>query len=846
MPPPGEPTADADTAGLGAAAVDAPAAPGPARAGRYELLAVIARGGMGVVYRARDTLLDRDVAVKLLHDRFPADSAAARRFAEEARITGQLQHPAIPPLHDLGTLPDGRPFLAMKLIRGRTLDELLGERPDPAHDRGRFLAAFEQVCQAVGYAHAHNVLHRDLKPSNVMVGFFGEVQVMDWGLAKVLAGRASRDPGPAGGETTGAVTEIRSDRDEGSETRAGSVLGTPAYMPPEQAIGAVDQIDERSDVFGLGAILCAILTGRPPFVGDTPESARQLAARAKLDDTRARLDGCGADPELVALAKRCLAADPADRPRDAGEVAAAVAGLREAADERARRAELDRVRAEGERAKAEAEAREQHKRRRAQLALAAAVGLLLLGGGAAGWWADRQAAARRGQLARNADALADLVGRCEQALRDGDAGRAAAALDEIDRRLAEGGGEAFTRRADRCRADLAVLRDLDAIDTFRWTPAGGDSGKYPGGKDLAARWRVAFAGYGVVAGETSAGEAAGRVNGSLVRDRLLAALDLWLVLDSSPGVRDVIGAADPDPYRGAVRDAVAAGDAARAAELAGRPEALAQPPGFAAAVGRIRGVPVERKRAVLEAALRPRPGDLALLMELGGTYPVDRREGADERVRWLQAAVATHPRNVAAYNNLGNALRDKGDLDGAITAFREAIRLDPSNAVVHNNLAAALYRKKDLDGAIGYFREATRLDPGYAVAHYNLGIVLRAKGDLDGALAAYREAIRLDPGGARAHYNLGIALAVKGDVDGAAAAFEEAARLDPESADAHYNLGVILSRKGDLDGAIGCYRRALRVNPDHAGARNNLVLALELKAERDAGVAPPPREVKRR
>src|SRR5262249_1285992 len=135
---------------------------------------------------ARDVALGRDVAVKVLHPRYTPDSAAARRFLHEARITGQLQHPGIPAVHQVGTCPDGRPFLAMKLVKGRTLEALLKDRPDPTADRGRLLAVFEQVCQAVGYAHAHQVLHRDLKPANVMVGAFGEVQVMDWGLAKVL------------------------------------------------------------------------------------------------------------------------------------------------------------------------------------------------------------------------------------------------------------------------------------------------------------------------------------------------------------------------------------------------------------------------------------------------------------------------------------------------------------------------------------------------------------------------------------------------------------------------------------------------------------------------------------
>src|SRR6476659_5496553 len=161
----------------------------------FELFGEIGRGGMGVVYRARDLSLDRDVAVKLLKDGFAADSPLTRRFIDEARITAQLQHPSVPAVYRVGSLPDGRPFLAMKLIKGRTLAALLGERPDAAADRGRFVAAFEHVCQAVAYAHSLRVIHRDLKPSNVMVGKFGQVQVMDWGLAKVLPGGGSANEG---------------------------------------------------------------------------------------------------------------------------------------------------------------------------------------------------------------------------------------------------------------------------------------------------------------------------------------------------------------------------------------------------------------------------------------------------------------------------------------------------------------------------------------------------------------------------------------------------------------------------------------------------------------------------
>jgi serine/threonine protein kinase len=206
----------------------------------------------------------------------------------------------------------------MKLIKGTTLWDLLAARPDSATDRERFVVVFEQVCQAIAYAHVRAVIHRDLKPQNVMIGGFGEVQVMDWGLAKVLA-----DPAlplsPAAGSRPG-------------------VFGTPAYMPPEQARGAVEEMDRRSDVFTLGGILCAILTGQPPYVGTDAESTRQRAAVADVSDCFARLDRCGAEPELVALARRCLSPNPADRPPHAGAVASGIAAYRAAAAERAREA----------------------------------------------------------------------------------------------------------------------------------------------------------------------------------------------------------------------------------------------------------------------------------------------------------------------------------------------------------------------------------------------------------------------------------------------------------------------------------------------------------------------------
>jgi formylglycine-generating enzyme required for sulfatase activity len=449
------------------------ATPPRVSAGRYELGEEVARGGMGAVYRATDTAFAREVAIKVLLNKFGADSGAvARRFADEARITGQLQHPAIPPAHDFGTLPDGRPFLAMKLIKGDTLHELLKGLPDPSAERGRFVAVFEQVCQALAYAHAHNVIHRDLKPANVMVGSYGEVQVMDWGLAKVLGGRDGADESA----DTSAGTAILSLRESDSAlTQAGSVLGTPAFMPPEQAIGAIHKIDARSDVFGLGAILAVILTGQPPFAGTSVETTRIQAAQGNVEECYARLDASGAEPELVALCKRCLSKKSGDRPADAGEVAAAVAELRAAAEARARQAELDRVKAEAraveerntrreaearveaERAKVSAErakAEEQRKRRRVQLVLAGVVAVVLAGAGIATALVIEQRA--QDKLATEQKRQADLRAADEAAREKQQATQRQARADGLVQALRT----ADTPGVPRIVSDLADLRAL--------------------------------------------------------------------------------------------------------------------------------------------------------------------------------------------------------------------------------------------------------------------------------------------------------------------------------------------------------------------------------------------------
>jgi CHASE3 domain sensor protein len=352
------PSAPAARSGDHAAAEDFSTVPPSDNAGRNLLYEEIGHGGIGRVLRGRDPELRRDLAVKVLHDRYRGNVTVERRFVEEAQIGGQLQHPGIVPVHELGRFADGRPYFTMKLIKGRTLADLLNDRQGVFHEQGRFLGIFEQVCQTVAYAHSKGVIHRDLKPANVMVGAFGEVQVMDWGLAKVLAGGCDEAPGAP---TAGTV--IRTVRSDGSTPQDAptGVIGTPAFIAPEQARGEAEAVDERADVFGLGAILCVILTGQPPYASADWAEVLLQAADGKLAKAFGRLDGCGADAEVVALCRACLAPEREDRPRNAGEVAARMAAYQATVQERLRKAELERTAAQAraEEAKATAAAREQ-------------------------------------------------------------------------------------------------------------------------------------------------------------------------------------------------------------------------------------------------------------------------------------------------------------------------------------------------------------------------------------------------------------------------------------------------------------------------------------------------------
>lgn len=263
---------------------------------RYQIIREIGSGGVGVVFLARDLDLERSVALKILRAGVDIESDLAMRFVNEARIMARLQHPGIPDVYDQGKCRDGRPFHSMMLIEGQTMHAKINDRRQNRHHQAELLTIFARLTQAVAYAHMNRVVHLDLKPGNVMLGDFGVVHLMDWGLARV------RGDWPFENECESKVN------------------GTLEYMSPEQASG--QRLDERTDVFGLGAILFEILTGRTIYPSHSKRETHYLAMHGELEWAFDQLSECDAHAPLIRLAASCLDPDPDRRPSNAAVVAA--------------------------------------------------------------------------------------------------------------------------------------------------------------------------------------------------------------------------------------------------------------------------------------------------------------------------------------------------------------------------------------------------------------------------------------------------------------------------------------------------------------------------------------------
>jgi serine/threonine-protein kinase len=839
------PDTSPDDAGLHMIKPSSEEVPATAQRGqRYQIFGEIARGGMGTVLKGRDPDLGRELALKVLLTGGQGEPELVRRFVEEAQIGGQLQHPGIVPVYELGAFADQRPYFTMKLVKGRTLAALLGERRSPAHDLPRFLSIFESICQTMAYAHARGVIHRDLKPSNVMVGSFGEVQVMDWGLAKVLkeGGAAEEHPTlPAADE--GALATVRSGSTV-DDSVAGSAIGTPAYMAPEQAAGEVGQVDRRADVFGLGAILCEILTGQTVYLGEGFQDVVRRAIRGETADALARLDGCAAEAELITLAKDCLAARPVDRPAGAGLVAQRMTAYLAGVQERVQAAERDR-------AVAVARAVEERRRRKVQLLLAAAVlALVTLGGLSTTYYLQqRQARAAAGQ--RLIDRVTTLRG---QALAQPEEIThwevALAALEQAD----PVGDPSIVAQLLALRTGIqagldAARRDRTLLDRLVEIRSGeaDDQGSSLIDRDYADAFRQA----GIDFAALTPAEA-----GARIRTRPLSvALALAAALDDWAAVRrgkrsDVAGAArlseaarvaDPDLWRVELRTVVDRPD--KTARLDGL-RALAKTAKFdelGAISLHLLGAGLNDAgdsalaESVLRTAQRRHPRDVWVNHSLGAV--LERLSRHDEAIRFYTAARAVRPETGF---NLALNLERRGDYDEAYAVFLDLKALRPTSRNL-NFLSGFLRDKKGLTrdaqemhkAAEAAGREAVRLRPDDAVAHHDLANALNG----EESVAEFRTAIRLKPDSAPMRFNLGLCLLQLGRYAEAETELRGAIRVKPDYPEAHGLLGDILLSQDKLVPAIAEYRTSIRLKPGLAEAHRCLGRALPQQDKLDEAVA---------
>jgi Flp pilus assembly protein TadD/serine/threonine protein kinase len=821
--------------------------------GPYSLQEKVGQGGMGIVWRARDRLFHRSLAVKVLAEQHTHNGELRRRFIEEAQLMGQLQHPGIPPVHDLGELPDGRPYFAMKLIKGKTLAALLKERTGPDQEQPRLLAIFEQVCQTLAYAHAQRILHRDLKPSNIMVGAFGEVQVMDWGLAKLL--------GSAGEKTEQAVAPastiytVRTDEPD-TATQTGQALGTPAYMAPEQARGETGLLDERCDVFGLGAILCEILTGQPAFIGRNTKEVLHSAQQGDTAVALARLEQSGADRELVQLARHCLAADRRDRPADAGATARALTAYLVHVQERLRQAELERK-------AAEVRAAEERKRRRVAFRLGSVIALLIMALGMAGWWADRSATQARSereeQHLRARQAAESLFEQADLALAAGKGDRAEQALRLVRDRLADLDAADLVERLAETQRDLAMLRELQRLFSRRWlvvqqlvleqlqsgqregtrteTPPGlVSAGNMPAVSkaELRQDYAAAFARYGLAPGQGPAADLAERVRQSRISRALIDALDQWFLIE--PDSATLLAALSLlDAPRQTARQLLADRAAGKAPGMQpAKIENEQHEPAMVLYLSEL--LPDERAIALLKKSVERFPDDHRLLTVLVYRLLLSQPVRATEALGYARAAYALEPRNVFPCLLVAEALGETGQWDESLRHGQRAVDLDDKNTAAHNALAMAYVQKEDYDRAIAHLHKALELNPKNAYAHSALGFTYNKQGDHDRAIPHLRKVIDLEPRNAAAHNNLGIAYAKKGDFQKAIPYLEKAIALEPKTFESHGTLGYICNEKGDYDQAIVHLQKTILLDPKNAAAHNNLGISYARKGDYEQAI----------
>jgi tetratricopeptide (TPR) repeat protein/serine/threonine protein kinase len=836
---------------------------------RFIRLRPHAKGGLGEVFVALDSELNREVALKEIQDRHADQPESRARFVLEAEITGRLEHPGIVPVYGLGTYADGRPFYAMRFVRGDSLMEAIerfhgrshlpgGTSPGPARQAGptchslafrQLLRRLIDVCNALQYAHDRGVLHRDLKPGNIMLGKYGETLIVDWGLAKPVGQRLakpSRDPGSS--TLTHEAPLVPATGSGSAETVAGSVFGTPAYMSPEQAAGRLDLFGPASDVYSLGATLYCLLTGQPPFQGD-PVAVLKRVQVGDLPPPRRVQPGVA--PALEAICLKAMALRPADRyaaPKHLADdleqwladepvgawpepwtvktgrwmrrhkplVSAAAAAmivllLAGTAGLLWYRVEQDRRQAEAERKQALAEAAihealDQASQRRVELHA-----ILQQPGGVFGLLNDPPGWQTRIERARSALARARV-------LLDG-------AGDGLDPALAATAAQ-VEQELEKDDADRLLAVRLEKIRMDSSDTVDGKFAYAGAARDYPAAF--AEAGWAVLTEKPAV--VAARLAGAPTHEALVAALDDWALVAFLLRNNDLCGRllkisrlAAPDPAWGdRLRQVDIWQDRQRMAALVKQAPVARLSPPLLNLIGAFLAENDLGEEGWYRQAQAQYPADFWLNYGLG---TVLLKAKPVEAAGFLRVALTVRPRSSVAYNNLGNALRAQKQWPEAIKAYDKAIAIDPKYATPYLNLGVTLAAQKQWPEAIKAYKEVIAIDPKHAQAYNNLGLTLAAQKQWAEAIKAYDKAIDCKSKYAKAYTNLGVALHAQKQWAEAIVAYNKAIDCDPKDALAYNNLGLTLAAQKQWPEAIKAFGKAIAIDPKDALAYYNLGLA---------------------
>jgi serine/threonine-protein kinase len=799
-------------------------------AGRYERKELRDKGGFGRVWEAHDSQLSRPVALKEMRPDKEWTPSMRARFLVEARITGQLEHPGIVPVYEL--IEDARegPYYTMRLVRGRTLSRAIhefhenrqAEQPDSVVLQ-TLLQAFVSVCNPLAYAHSRGVVHRDLKPANVVLGPFGEVVVLDWGQAKVL-GTAD--------EGQDAVLPLA--EGELEPTQQGQAGGTPNYMAPEQALGQVERIDRRTDVFGLGGILCAILTGKAPYLGGSVEEVLRKARQGDLGEAYARLDGCKVDAALVALAKDCLCAEMAGRPRDAGMVAGRVTAYLAAVQQRLQDAVVERAAAQARAEEAVKKAAADRRARRWQVrSLLLVIAVMAIGCWVLYEWTTTARRQQREEERLEQDVSAHLAVVFAHLATD-DIPGAEAVLQRAEGRLAKGGSESLRLRTQQARIGLQLAERLEQIRVEALGgPEDGDAPHVKGQRiefSLVVRRKTDLAFHEAlrdyrISPKADPASAAATVRDAPIRLQLIRAVDFWAYilaggdLEGAKALLKVAALADPDPWRVKVRERLFKMNKAELSRMANSPEALAATPETALLVYTAFVLRGELSTALqfLVGAQRRHPDNLWLNHSLGIHNWYHRRNltGRQEALQYLRIALALRKDNPALRALVGSVLTDLRDYDSALAETSLAIERDQTLAAAYLIRSRAWAAKYDWERAKQDVQRAIQLQKDFAAAHANLGQILAQLGRLDDALAASSRAIEIGPDMALGYLSRGGVLMMKSRAKEAESDYQRAVKLDPAFARAEAALGFVTAVLGRRAEGERLCARALGNDPDN-------------------------------